>query len=37
MYGNTYSRRQAWDVRRAAERAQRVEDAAQEFQEPSTG
>jgi len=38
MYGNTYSRRRrARDVRRAAECAQRVEDAAQESQEPSRG
>jgi hypothetical protein len=38
MYGNTYSRRRrARDVRRAAERVQRVEGAAQESQELSRG
>jgi len=38
MYGNTYSRRrQAWNVRRVAEHAQRVEGAAQESQAPSRG
>ena len=38
MYGRTYTRRRrARDIRRAAERAQRVMDAAQGLAEPSSG
>jgi len=38
MYGGTYTRRRrARDIRRAAERAQRVTDAAQGLAEPSSG
>ena len=38
MYGRTYTRRRrARDIRHAAERAQRVTDAAQGLAKPSSG